>query len=82
MWGTLQIIIRDSTSITKTRRSAGVVPPTDDESAAAAASALVWRVEGLAQENGCHPQLYDAVQVRVSPWCWRVHGGASVSVGM
>lgn len=49
--------------LTSPLRSAGVVPPTDDETEAAAASALIWRVESLAVEHKCHPQLYDAVQV-------------------
>jgi hypothetical protein len=39
------------------------VPPSDEDSAAAASGALIWRVESLALEHACHPQLYDALQV-------------------
>jgi hypothetical protein len=39
------------------------VPPRDDAAAAEAGGALVWRVEALASEHGCHEQLYDALEV-------------------
>ncbi|KIZ06100.1 hypothetical protein MNEG_1855 [Monoraphidium neglectum] len=47
-------------------RAAGVVPPSDEDSAAAASGALIWRVESLALEHACHPQLYDALQLLLS----------------
>lgn len=44
------------------------MPPPDEAAAAAVEAALVWRVEGLALDHGCHQQLYDTVKVgRVTP---------------